>query len=117
MGKVAINCLQIKCIIGTLEHERVTPQKVILDLEFEYDASLASATDDLTGSVDYSAVERAVVSLVSNSSFFLLEKLAGAVAEKVLEFDGVTRVKVSITKPGASAYGAVISFTDEYRRQ
>ena len=117
MGRVCIDSLKLETIIGTLPEERLHRQQLDISLEFDYDSTAAAANDDLTLSVDYSAVERQVVSLVTGSEFLLLEALAQAVADEVLTFSGVSRVKVTIAKPGASAFGAMISYSNEFFRQ
>ena len=116
MGKVKINLLHFNAVIGTLPEERIRRQQLIVDLEFDYDAQAAASSDDLNLSVDYSAVEKRVAQLVENSSFALLEALAGAIGREILSFPQVTRTQVTITKPAASAFGGMISFTDEYLR-
>lgn len=117
MALISINDLCVNTIIGTLDDERLHRQKLIISLEFEYDAAAAAANDDLYASVDYSAVEKAVVCCVEKSSFFLLEALAAAIAGEVLTFSPVQRVKVAISKPKASAFGALITYTEEFRRE
>ncbi|MBQ9786709.1 MAG: dihydroneopterin aldolase [Lentisphaeria bacterium] len=117
MATITVSNLRVNAIIGTLPDERIHRQNLILTVEFAYDARRAAATDDLTASVDYSAVERAAAECAEKSSFFLVEALAGAIAGKVLAFPGVERVKISIAKPGASALGALITYTEEFFRE
>lgn len=114
MGTIKISNLQLNAVIGTLEHERTHRQKLILTVEFDYDSARAAENDDLFASVDYSAVEREVALLVENSSFFLVEALAKAAAEKVLAFAGVSQVRITIDKPAASALGAMISYSETF---
>lgn len=114
MSTIKISDLTVSAVIGTLEHEKIYRQKLLLDVEFDYDATSAAVTDDLFASVDYSAVERAVVKCVAESRFSLLEALARAIGKTVLAFDKVTRCKVVIGKPAASAFGALITYTAEF---
>ncbi|MBR7121487.1 MAG: dihydroneopterin aldolase [Lentisphaeria bacterium] len=114
MSTVNISNLSVNALIGTLEHEKIYRQQLLLDVEFDYDSTTAALTDDLFASVDYSAVERAVVRCVGESRFALLEALAGAIGRSVLAFDRVQRCKVIIRKPAASAFGALISYTAEF---
>lgn len=114
MGTIRISNLQLNAVIGTLEHERIHRQRLILTVEFDYDSITAACTDDLFTSVDYSAVERSVVECVENSNFFLVEALARAAAQKVLAFAGVTAVRITIDKPAASAFGAMISYSETF---
>ena len=114
MAAVTVKELKINAVIGTLPHERVNRQQIIVDVSFEYDAVKAAETDDLSCSVDYSAVEKAIVDTVEKSSFYLLEALARQIALTVLSFAGVSKVEITIHKPAASAFGALISYTEEF---
>ena len=114
MATITISNLHVNGVIGTLPSERVKRQELILCVEFDYDAALAAANDDLTASVDYSAVEKCVVQCVETTSFFLLEALTAEIARRILQYDAVTRVKISVAKPGASAFGALISYSEEF---
>lgn len=105
MGKIFLNRLRANAIIGTLPDERTQRQEITLDVEISTDMRRAAQTDDLFCAVDYSAVEREVISLVENSSFQLLEALIMAVGKSVSSIAGVTECKVRICKVRASRYG------------
>ena len=117
MEKIFIEKLKISAIIGTLEHERTTPQDLYFDLELCCDGSAAAVSDNLYDAVDYSAVESAVVKNVENSSFFLLEALTRRVGETILSFPQVLSCTVRVAKPAASKYGALISYQAVFDRQ
>lgn len=117
MGQVCIRDLQVNAIIGTLEHERIRKQKLVISVTFDYDARQAAQNDDLYASVDYSAVERSIVSETEKSSFRLLEALAARLGQTVLAFPAVTRAEIRITKPQASAFGALITYSETFYPQ
>lgn len=102
MDRIFIRNLKLPVIIGTLPHERKHPQSITIDLEFCYDMRNAGKNDSLDDAVDYSAVEQRVISIVSASSFYLLEALAERIAQAVLEFRPVESVKVRLEKPAAA---------------
>ena len=52
MAKITISNLRGNAIIGTLPHERIRRQELILTVEFDYDARAAACGDDLMASVD-----------------------------------------------------------------
>ena len=52
MGKIFLNRLSLCTIIGTLEHERIYPQQLLLDVEIELDMSLSARSDDLRDALD-----------------------------------------------------------------
>lgn len=114
MGLITIDDLRVNAIIGTLSDERIHRQQLILNISFSYDACRAAETDDLNFSVDYSAVERKAVEVASGSSFMLVEALAGKLGREIMRFPGVQNCTVTITKPAASAYGAVITYKEEF---
>ena len=109
MDKIHITELEIETVIGTFPHERNRKQPLIFRLHLSGDFSAAGKSDTLEGTVNYRAVVEKMISLVENSSFFLLEALAEHCAETCLEFPEVQEVTVGITKPGAALRKEVIS--------
>ena len=109
MDKILISDLECDCIIGTLPHEREEKQKIFLDLTIFCDMKKAGKSDDLMDAIDYSSVESILKESAESSSFFLLEALGEFLAEKVLAFPGVKKVKLRIRKPAAARYAAMIA--------
>ena len=101
MDKIIIRDLRLPVIVGTLPRERERRQEIAIDLELALDLSAAGRSDNLGDTVDYAEIERRVIELAENSSFLLLEALAGAIGRLVLSFDGVECCRVRITKPRA----------------
>ena len=85
MDKIILRGLPVDCVIGTLPSERDSPQRLCFDLTLSGDFSRAGATDDLNDAVDYTAVERAVREYAAGTKFQLLERLAYACADRLLE--------------------------------
>ena len=115
MDKIFISGMTVPAVIGTLPHERETAQEITVNLILECDMRTAEKTDDLHDAVDYSAVESRVRSVIRASSFFLLEALAGCVAETCLAVDGVSAVTVRIDKPRGAAFSRSVAV--EIRRE
>ena len=101
MDKIIISDLRLPVIVGTLPHERERRQEIVIDLELSLDLAAAGRSDDLRNTVDYAEIERRVIELAENSSFRLLEALAGAIGKLVLSFDRIESCRVRITKPRA----------------
>ena len=102
MDKIILKGLPVGCVIGTLPAERTAPQTLFFDMLLCGDFSRAGRTDDLNDAVDYTAVERCVKEYAAGTSFFLLERLAYACAEKLLdEFPLLDGVTLRIRKPDA----------------
>ncbi len=102
MDRIILRGLPVGCVIGTLPAERTAPQTLFFDLELYGDFSRAGRTDDLGDAVDYTAAERCVKEYAAGTSFFLLERLAYACGQKLLEeFPLLDRVTLRIRKPDA----------------
>jgi len=102
MDKIILRGLPVRCVVGTLPEERMSPQALFFDLELYGDFSRAGASDDLADAVDYTAVERSVKEFAAATSFFLLERLAYACAGDLLaRFPLLERVTLGIRKPAA----------------
>jgi len=99
--RIHIRDLEVAAEIGVYPEERGIRQDLILNLTIFSDQRRASRDDDLESTVDYEAAAEEVVDLVESSSFRLIESLAAAVADRLLDHRGVRAVGVTVDKPGA----------------
>ena len=104
---VELRGLELRGRHGVLEHEREAPQPFLYDIELELPEPPA---DELGGTVDYREVVSLVRELSDGRQFQLLESLAAAVADALLErFARVERVEVRVRKPEVDP-GAPVEF-------
>ena len=102
MDRIILKGLPVGCVIGTLPAERTAQQTLFFDLELCGDFSSAGRTDDLSDAVDYTAAERCVRGYAAGTSFHLLERLAYACGQRLLdEFPLLDRITLRIRKPDA----------------
>lgn len=101
MDIIFLGGLEIETIIGIYDWERITKQKVILDIEMAFDIGKAAETDDIAYTLDYKTVSKRIVSFVENSEFYLVEKLIVEVANIIRNEFGVSWVKITLNKKGA----------------
>ncbi|MBG0742350.1 MAG: dihydroneopterin aldolase [Cylindrospermopsis raciborskii KL1] len=88
--------------IGYLPEEKILGQWFEVDLKLWMDLSQAAVTDNIHHTVDYRSVIDLVQNLVKTSSFDLLERLAGAIASEILQYnDIICQVQVTVIKPTA----------------
>ena len=102
--KIYIRDLAVRCIIGINHDERTEKQDVIINIVLYADTMKAGQSDNLEDSVDYKMVKKAVLSLVENSAFLLIEKLAEEIAKVCLDDSKVQKVNVTVDKPGVLRY-------------
>ena len=102
IGTAGLKSLHIDCIIGIYDHERETPQSVIMDIDLDYDFADAAASDAIRDAVDYALVASRVAALAERRAFKLIETMAEETAAMLLdEHPRVQAVRLEIRKPAA----------------
>ncbi|HEY9872293.1 MAG TPA: dihydroneopterin aldolase [Candidatus Obscuribacterales bacterium] len=86
---------------GFLPEEQVLGQWFEVDLTLWFDLSPAGNSDALEETVDYRDAIATVQQLVKTSKFALVERLASAIADAILQYERVTQVQVRLTKVAA----------------
>lgn len=84
---------------GVGEAEREIGQRLVLDLDLIPVACEATATDDVTDTIDYGEVTGLVVELATGQSFRTLERLVTVIGESILDRFPAKTVTVRATKP------------------
>lgn len=87
--------------VGALPEEQILGQWFEVDLTLWLDLAKSGQSDRLSDTLDYCDVIEEVQTLIKTSQFLLLERLAAAIADVVLNFQQVTQVQVKVTKPAA----------------
>jgi dihydroneopterin aldolase len=98
VGVIQVRGLRVLGTHGVLAEEQSRAQPFEVDLDVSADLSRAAATDDLADTVDYGSVAASVERVVSTERFALIERLAGRIAEVVLQDERVTSVTVTVRK-------------------
>ena len=101
MDKIFINDLQVETVIGIFDWEREIKQTISINLEMEFDISKAAKSDDINDSLDYKKVSKRIISLCEKANSYLVENLIEKIAQVVLKEFPVSKVTVSLEKPGA----------------
>lgn len=108
MDKILVEALELECIIGIYEHERVAPQRVVVDVELTVNTEPAALLDRLDLTVDYEWVTSQIAFVLKMGRFQLLEAAAHAIGRALLlppligEHRGaIEAVELKLRKPGA----------------
>ncbi|MBM4143641.1 MAG: dihydroneopterin aldolase [Lentisphaerae bacterium] len=107
--RIHIRDLRLRCIVGTNGEERVKQQEVVINITLEADLRAACASDRIEDTADYRALKLRVVEMVEKSRFFLIERLAEAVAALCLREPRAARATVTVDKPGALRFARSVA--------
>lgn len=107
--KIYLEGMEFSGFHGTLDAERDLGQPFVVDVELRLDLSEAGSSDDLTKTVDYSAVHDRAKEIVEGDPVNLTETLAERIARSTLEDHSmVEAVKVKVKKPHVRLGGTVL---------
>jgi len=106
---VEVEGLEIFGRHGVGEEERKRSQAFLYDLTLE--VSDAAESDRLDDTVDYVAVAEIVKGISDARQFHLLEALAAAVADAIVERFAVERVRVRVRKRDVEPAGLPVAWT------
>ena len=84
---------------GANSGERNREQPIDVDVEIGIDLAPAASSDDLSDTLDYSAVYTACSQIVTQQSYALLEALADRIAAALCQYPKVIEVLVRVRKP------------------
>jgi dihydroneopterin aldolase len=99
--RIQVDGIEVVARHGVLAHEKVEPQRFVVDLTVLLDVSKAGASDDIVDTVDYGSLAQQAHDVVAGESHQLIETVADRVAARLLEEPRVERVVVTIHKPEA----------------
>lgn len=114
--KILIKDLLIRGIIGIHDWEREKKQDILINIEMEADCRPAGISDDFLDAVDYREVTKAVIALVEDSGFMLVEKMAEEIARICLKNPKVSAARVRVEKPGAVRFSRSVGVEVERYR-
>ena len=101
MGKIFIEDLMVRGIIGISEKERSQPQDIVVSVTLYADITSGSKSDNIDDCVNYRTISKAIIAHIQEVSRYTVEALAGDIAEICLKTPKVEKVKVKVEKPGA----------------
>ncbi len=105
---IYIRDILVRGILGVRPFERLKKQDIIIHLTLWADIRKAGETDNLDDTFDYSELKNRIAEMTESSSFFLIERLADAIAQICLEEQKVHQVKIAVEKPGALRFARTV---------
>lgn len=86
---------------GVYDEERRDGQDFVVDVTLRLDTRPAAASDDVADTVHYGEMAEQIAEIVGGEPVDLLETLAARIAERVLAYELVDAVRVTVHKPQA----------------
>lgn len=106
MMEIRLTNIRVFGYHGVLEEERRLGQRFEIDVAFRLPPGHRVHDDDLSSTVDYSAVYARVMTLAQGEPFRLIESLADAIAQRLLaDFPLIHEIDVEVRKPAAPISG------------
>jgi 7,8-dihydroneopterin aldolase/epimerase/oxygenase len=100
--RIDLTGIEVMARHGVLAEEQTTAQPFLVDITLFSDHRRASASDDITDTVDYGEAAVLAHDIVAVESHQLIERVADRVALALLDrFSPLSRVRVTVHKPQA----------------
>ncbi|WP_018650870.1 dihydroneopterin aldolase [Actinobacillus capsulatus] len=114
--KVFIHELTAFASIGAYDWEHTIKQRLIFNIEMEWDFKLAAATDDVQYCLNYAEVSEKVLQFVESKPFKLVETVAHQVADLLQQTYGIQALRIELHKPKAVAQASSVGVIVERGR-
>ena len=101
--KVFIHELTVFASIGAYDWEHTIKQRLVFNLEMEWDFSRAVADDDVQYCLNYADVAQKIIDFVEATQFKLVETVAYRVADLLQQEFGLSWLRLELHKPKAVA--------------
>lgn len=101
--KVFIHELTAFASIGAYDWEHTIKQRLVFNIEMEWDFSQAVKSDNVEFCLNYAAVSQKILDFVEKTPFQLVETVAYRVADLIQSEFGVKKLRIELHKPKAIA--------------
>tara|TARA_B100000579_G_C22233643_1_gene577256 strand:+ start:92 stop:439 length:348 start_codon:yes stop_codon:yes gene_type:complete len=97
--KIKINNMVLYGFHGLYDDEKKNGQRFIINLECKL--KQFRKIDKINESVNYVSIMDSVFEIFNHKKYNLIESLADDICSRILKFDGIAKISVSIKKPDA----------------
>lgn len=111
LARIRIKDLRLRTYIGINEEEIRNRQDVVINVLILYPACKAVDSNQIEDALNYRSITKAIIELVENKRFALLERLTQEVLDCVMDFAQVSYAEVEVDKPHALRFSDSVSIT------
>jgi dihydroneopterin aldolase/2-amino-4-hydroxy-6-hydroxymethyldihydropteridine diphosphokinase len=98
---IKIKNLTTHMILGVYEFEKRQKQKVVVNLEIDFDEKDAAITDDISDTLNYHPICDKVTEILQEKPYQLIETVVQKIGDYIMDFEIVNSCIVEIDKPEA----------------
>lgn len=110
---VFVRDLELKALVGVHDHEKIAPQRIIINVDLMVDESEPVQDDVFRTVVDYERVVIKIKEIIDKGHVNLLETLAERFAARCLDDGRVMSVRIRIEKPDVMPEAASVGIEIE----
>jgi 7,8-dihydroneopterin aldolase/epimerase/oxygenase len=96
---VFVRDLECMALIGIYDHEKVKPQRIIVNIDLSVQESEVPMDDDISHVVSYEIIAKKVESILAEGHINLVETLCEKIAQSCLKDKRVLASRVRVEKP------------------
>ncbi len=111
LATIRIKNLRLRTYIGIKDDEIANRQDVIINAVIRYRADQAVAFNHIEQALNYRTITKAVIALVEENRFLLLERMTREVLDLIMAHQQVLTAQVEIDKPHALRFADSVSVT------
>ncbi len=111
LARIRIKDLRLRTYIGINEDEIRNKQDIVINMQILYPACKAVDSNQIEDALNYRSITKAIIELVENNRFALLERLTQQVLDCVMGFAQVQYAEVEVDKPHALRFSESVSIT------
>lgn len=108
-AKIRIKNLRLRTYIGIKDEEINNRQDVIINAEIHCQAGAAVESNIIEDALNYRTICKAIIALVEDQRFALLERMTYEILGKVMAHPDVFKAEVEVDKVGALRYSDSVS--------
>ena len=95
---VFVRDLEVMAVIGIYDHEKVTPQRLVINIDLSV-REAATMADEISHVVSYEIIAKKVEQIVAEGHVNLVETLCEKIAQSCLRDGRVVAARVRVEKP------------------
>ncbi|MCB9098227.1 MAG: dihydroneopterin aldolase [Anaerolineales bacterium] len=112
LDKIFVRDLLIRGILGVNPDERTNPQDIMVNFTLWVDTRAAGQSDNITDSVNYKTITKAIINHVEGSKPYLVERLVADLAQVCFDTNlRVQAVEMTVEKPTALRFARSVGVT------